>query len=128
MKRLLILLLFVAPLVFAQVPRTVTIERATERMNGDPLPLDEIAWHDIQCHVQGSEEPLFTIEGPAAGGATATPAVFVDGQTYVCQARTIDTGGRASPTWSVSAPFTVGRCEVSDCRPAPPKSVVIVIQ
>lgn len=121
----LFLALFFAPLAFGQVPRTITLERATERVNGDPLTLAEIDAHVIECYAVGGE-PLFTLERPPAETQISTPESFVDGVNYQCRALTRDTDGLVSD-WTESAVFTVGRCEVQDCRPMPPWSIVISV-
>lgn len=116
------LLLVTAPL-WAAVDKGVTWLPPTERVNGDPLPAGEIGGYDLECLTEGGA-PVYATGLPAGTTEHTTAEVFEAGN-YFCRMRTIDTDGRVSD-WSQSAPFTVGRCETSDCRPMPPRSITVV--
>lgn len=118
------LLLITAPL-WASVDKTVSWIAPTERVNGDPLPAGEIAGYDLECVVQATGDVIYATGIPAGATTHQTDAVFVEG-TYLCRMRTLDTGGLVSD-WGESAPFTVGRCETTDCRPLPPRSISVVL-
>jgi hypothetical protein len=123
MKRFAWLALLVAPLVLAQVDKSVTWTPPTERVNGDPLTAAEIAGYDMECRTTGGE--LVYQAGGLTGTSHSTAAVFEAGQ-FVCQMRTIDTDGRQSE-WASSNVFTVGRCDVTDCRPQAPASITVIL-
>lgn len=127
MRKLILLLVLVAPLAIGQVEKTVSLTPPTARVNGDPLPISELARYDIQCLVAGEQVPLFSIVLNPPGTSIETPAAFDAGPIYFCRGRAVDTEGRMSD-WGLSANFTVGRCEVSDCRPMPPASITVSLE
>lgn len=118
------LLLITAPL-WASVDKSVTWTAPTERVNGDPLPPAEIAGYDLECVVQATGEVVYATGLPAGASQHQTAEVFNEG-TFICRMRTLDTGGLVSD-WGESNPFTVGRCDVTDCRPKPPRSITVVL-
>lgn len=125
MRKLFILFALVAPLALAQVPKTARWEHPTQRVNGDALTLEEIAGYDIECFNVATDEVIYATGLPTTPNTHVTPEVFTDGN-FACRMRTIDTETRLS-TWNQSNVFTVGRCEVTDCTPLPPQSIVITL-
>lgn len=115
-------LLLLSPLVFGDVSKLFTMQAPTQRENSDALALSEIASYKVMCGMQqGGPYDFFTLDNPASGQVTET---FVSGDvfpagTYFCIATDTDTGGLES-AGSNEINFTVGRCDVSDCRPKPP--------
>ena len=102
--------------------RTFTFNVPTERVNGDPLPLNELEGFTVQCGTQPGGPYTFG-QFPAPNAGTANQSinpgdVFTEG-TYYCVATAIDTEQRESG-FSNEVNFTVGRCESTDCRPRPP--------
>lgn len=126
MKKLIlvtVIVLLTAPL-WAAVEKTATWQPPNTRVNGDPLPASEIAGYDLECQRVGGAVVYAT--GITAGATThTTPEVFEAGD-YTCRMRTLDTNGLVSE-WSNAVGFTVGRCETSDCRPTPPRSITVVL-
>lgn len=125
MKKLMILALLVAPLALAQVEKTATWTVPFERVNGDPMTLAEIAGHDLECFRVPGGQTIYSTGLPANATTHQTAPVFDSGD-FQCRMRTNDTGGLTSE-WGLSNVFTVGRCEVTDCRPQPPQSIVIIL-
>ena len=125
-RGLLVFLIFLitAPL-WAAVNKDVTWVPPTERVNGDPLPLAEIASYDLECVRTGTGEVIYNAQLAGDDTAHETGAVFDEGE-FQCRMRTVDTGGLVSE-WGESNVFTVGRCETSDCRPLPPRSINVVL-
>lgn len=125
MRRLvlcLVLAMVTAPL-WAEVYKTATWTPPTQRVNGDALLPSEIAGYDLECLREGTGEIVYATGVPGGDTSHQTGEVF-DAGSFVCRMRTIDTGGLLS-TWNSSNVFTVGRCDVTDCRPLPPSSIVI---
>jgi hypothetical protein len=123
MKRIFLLLLLVAPLALAAVDKTVTWIPPAERVNGDPLAPAEIAGYDLECS-ELAGAIVYQANIPP-GTSHETGEVFDSGE-FVCRMRTIDTDGRLSD-WGSSNVFTVGRCDVTDCRPTPPRSITVTV-
>jgi len=123
MRKLFILALLIAPLAIAQVAKEPEWIIPIQRVNGDPLPIEEIAGYDLECYRVPSGETVYTTGLPATATEHATAAVF-DAGDFQCRMRTLDTDGLIS-VWRQSNVFTVGRCETSDCRPDPPQFIVI---
>lgn len=104
--------------------------RATERVDGTPLALSEIAYEPLECFVNGDyETPLVSVRSTPPSTRIITPKVFVPGVEYICRIATMDTDGRIS-AWNYSNVFTVGpKCEPSnrdpDCIPRAPSSIII---
>jgi hypothetical protein len=124
MKRLVLViltLLITAPL-WAAVDKGVSWLPPTERVNGDPLSASEIQGYDLECLTEGGAQVYAT--GIPAGDTSHTTAEVFEAGSYFCRMRTIDTDGLVSD-WGQSAVFTVGRCETSDCRPMPPRSITV---
>lgn len=117
-----IALLCLAPLVFGEVSRTFTMAAPTQRENGDVLNLSELAAYRVNCGLLPSGPyDVYQFDQVASGSATesiATAAIFPEGAFY-CVATVADNGGVRSRD-SNEINFTVGRCDVSDCRPQPP--------
>lgn len=120
---ILLTLLITAPL-WAAVDKGVTWLAPTERVNGDPLSAGDIAGYDLECLTE-SGTPVYATGLPGNATQHTTAEVFEAG-TFYCRMRTIDTDGLVSD-WGQSALFTVGRCETSDCRPLPPRSISVVL-
>lgn len=127
MKRVMLVfltLLMTAPL-WAAITKDVTWLPPTERVNGDPLPASEIASYDLECVRTGTGEVVYNAQLAGNDTTHQTAEVFDDGE-FQCRMRTVDTGGLMSE-WGESNVFTVGRCEVTDCRPQPPRSISVVL-
>jgi hypothetical protein len=127
MKRVILILLtllITAPL-WAAVDKGVTWIAPTERVNGDPLLANEIAGYDLECVREGTGEIVYATGIPAGATTHQTAEVFDEGN-FSCRMRTLDTDGLVSD-WGNSAVFTVGRCETTDCRPLPPRSISVVL-
>jgi len=120
LKGLIIGLLLTVPLLLGTTGR---IEVPTRMVNGDVLLPAQISRSNILCSLAGGT-PVnkATMQG---ADTTATWTETVAG-TYTCFATTTDTEGRTSAP-SATVNFTVGRCEVSDCRPMPPTIVTITL-
>lgn len=127
MKRfiLVILTLLITAPLWAAINKDVTWVAPTERVNGDPLAANEIASYDLECVRTGTGEVVYNAQLAGAETTHQTTEVF-DGGEFQCRMRTIDTGGLVSE-WGESNVFTVGRCEVTDCRPTPPRSISVVL-
>lgn len=124
MRRMILVLLglaITAPL-WAAVEKTVSWTAPTQRVNGDALTPGEIAGYDLECYRTGGEV-IYSTGVPSSASSHVTPEVF-DAGDFRCRMRTNDTGGLQS-AWGESNVFTVGRCDVTDCRPQPPSSIVI---
>ncbi len=119
-RKLILALSATLPLLFGA---TSTITVPTKMVNGDVLLPAQIARSNVLCSLAGGQPvQKATMNG---AGTTASWTETVAG-TYTCFATTTDTEGRTSaPSGSVN--FTVGRCEVSDCRPMPPTIVTITL-
>lgn len=135
MRRIFMILVglaLVAPLTLAQVPRTVTIQHATERTDGTPLTLAEIERVDVECLPVGGA-PVTSLVIVPPNTANMTEAVFEPGVTYQCRARTVDTLGLIS-SWAESQVFTVGSpCQEAPspetcAPPAAPQSVIVSLE
>lgn len=127
MKRVILVLLtllITAPL-WAAVDKDVTWVAPTERVNGDPLPVTDIAGYDLECLRESDNVVVYATGLPVTATTHQTPEVFEAGN-FFCRMRTLDTDGLISD-WSQSANFTVGRCETTDCRPLPPRSITVVL-
>lgn len=127
MKRtimVILLALLTAPL-WAAVNKGVTWVAPTERVNGDPLPAGEIDSYELEC-LTTSGTVVYATMVAGTDSTHRTADVFDTGE-FRCRMRTVDTGGLMSE-WGESNVFTVGRCEISDCRPTPPSSIVVEIQ
>ena len=103
MKKLLLCLLLVSPLVFAVGEKTFTFTPPSTYEDGTPLPQSAIASYDIEC--DGSlltnlpNVPLDTDTYQAPAGTFATGS-------HACQAFTVTTEGvRSGPSNTVN--FTV---------------------
>ena len=101
--KLLLVLLFVSPLVFAVGERTFTFTPPTTYEDGTPLPQSAIESYDIECDgallVNLPNVPLNT------DSYQAPPGTFATGD-HVCQAFTVTTEGvRSGPSNTVN--FTV---------------------
>lgn len=127
MKRviLVLLVLLISAPLWAAVTKDVTWLAPNARVNGDPLPAGEIAGYDLECVRAGTGEVVYATGIPASASTHTTAEVFDDGN-FACRMRTLDTGGLVSD-WSADVNFTVGRCEVTDCRPLPPRSITVVL-
>lgn len=114
------ILVATAPL-WAAVDKRVFWTTPQQRVNGDALTTQEIAAYEVECLAAGGDR---VFAGTATGTELElrTDAVFEDGD-YFCRVRVIDTDGRPS-AWGNSEPFTVGRCEATDCSPMPPEVTV----
>ena len=119
---LLFLGLLVTLPLWAEVTKTATWTPPTQRVNGDALALSEIQGYDLECFRVGGAT-VYTTGVPGTATTHVTPEVFDSGD-FQCRMRTLDTGGLVSE-WGQSNVFTVGRCDVTDCRPLPPSSIVI---
>lgn len=103
LRKWLLALLLVSPLVFAVGEKTFTFTPPTQYEDGTPLSQQEIASYDIEC--DGSL--LTNLQNVPLSRDTyvAPPGTFATG-THVCQAFTITTEGtRSGPSNSVN--FTV---------------------
>lgn len=124
----IIALLVLSPLVFGDVSKTFTMQAPQQRENSDPLPLSDLAAYRVVCGLlPGGPYDTFQFDQNATGSASeaiATADVFPAG-TYHCVATVIDTGGLRSGV-SNEINFTVGRCQVSDCRPKPPVLQIVL--
>ena len=119
MKKLL-LIAAILPLILGA---TATITVPTRMVNGDVLLPANIARSNVNCSLAGGQPVLKATMQGAATSASWTETVA---GTYTCHATTTDTEGRTSaPSGSVN--FTVGRCEVSDCRPMPPTLITVTL-
>lgn len=132
MKRFILLLALVAPLVFAQVPRTVTIQHATERVDGSALSLAEIDRVDVRCYVAGTQTEITALAIVPPNTSAETLPAFTEGD-YICHAWTVDTLAQTSPDFSASPVFTVGHpCQElpspeTCAAPMPPQSIIIAL-
>lgn len=115
-------LLCLSPLVFGDVTKTFTVAAPAQRENGDPIQLSELDSYRIQCGLlPGGPYDIHQFEQSSTGleeEAIESGDIFVEG-TYYCVATVTDIDDRRSGN-SNEINFTVGRCEVSDCRPRPP--------
>lgn len=131
MRKLLFLLLLVAPLSVAQVHKTVTIQHSTARVDGTPLSLEEIDRVDIECRRTGTLEQITTLVIVPPNTVRQTEPVFTEGE-YVCRGKTVDTVQQES-AWRDSNVFTVRHPCLENpspetcAAPMPPESVLIVI-
>lgn len=122
-KVILAAVVLLGPLVATgDASRTFTFNVPTARVNGDPLPLNELEGFTVQCGTQSGGPYNYGIF-PGANTGTQNQSinpgeVFTEG-TYYCIATAIDTAARESG-FSNEINFTVGRCETTDCRPNPP--------
>ena len=103
MKKLLLCLLLVSPLVFAVGEKTFTFTPPTAYTDGTPMPQTEIASYDIECDgsllVNLPNVPLNTDTYAAPAGTFATG-------DHACQAFTVTVEGvRSGPSNTVN--FTV---------------------
>lgn len=118
----IIALLCLAPLVFGQAEKTFTMQAPTARENGDALALNEIGSYTLTCGLlPGGPYDVVSVNQSATQQSTETIAsgTIFDAGDYFCIATDTDTGGLES-RGSNEINFTVGRCDVSDCRPGPP--------
>jgi len=116
MKKLLLTLLLISPLVFAIGEKTFNFTPPTTYDDGTPLPQSAIASYDIECDaallVNLLNEPLNT------DTYQAPPGTFATGD-HACQAFTITTEGvRSGPSNTVN--FTV-----APGVPSPPINFVV---
>lgn len=116
MKKLLIALLLVSPLVFAVGEKTFTFQPPTTYDDGTPLPQSAIASYDIECDTallaNVPNVPLNT------NTYLAPPGTFTTGD-HACQAFTVTTEGvRSGPSNTVN--FTV-----APGVPSPPINFVV---
>lgn len=119
-------LLMTMPL-WAEATKTASWQIPTQRVNGDALSIEEIAGYDLVCQRVDGGEVVYTLTDiPATDTSHVTPAVF-DAGDFICRMRTHSADGLQS-TWGESNVFTVGRCDVTDCSPMPPSSIVIQLQ
>jgi hypothetical protein len=120
-------LLVLSPLVFGDVSKTFTMTAPTQRENSDALALSELAQYRVICGLlPGGPYDVFQFDQAATGQATesiSTAEVFPAG-TYHCVATVFDTDALQSGN-SNETVFTVGRCQVSDCRPRPPTLQIV---
>lgn len=125
MKKLLIMLLLYAPIVFAQVSKDNSWTPPDEFMNGDTLSDTDIQRYHYACSNNGGATfDFYTADIPNAGGTTTftTAAVFLPGN-YRCfitvfAVHPTETIERESDP-SNQVLFTVGQCQATDCRPGP---------
>ena len=119
----LVIIILVPLLAFADVSKTFDWTAPTQRTNGDALALTDIASYEIRCSTaSGGPYNLYTSGAILANGQpsqsfTASNA-FTEG-TYYCVATDTDTNNLTSDN-SNEINFTVGHCDVTDCRPMPP--------
>ena len=116
MKKLLLTLLLISPLVFAVGEKTFTFQPPTQYEDGTPLAQSEIASYDIECDgallAQIPNAPLNT------DTYQAPPGTFITGD-HACQAFTVTTEGvRSGPSNTVN--FTV-----APGVPSPPTNFVV---
>lgn len=120
-------LLVLSPLVFGDISKTFTMTAPTQRENTDALALSELAAYRVVCGLlPGGPYDTFQFDQLASGQPTesiATAEIFPAG-TYHCVATVADTDGARSGD-SNEINFTVGRCDVSDCRPKPPTLQIV---
>jgi hypothetical protein len=113
MKKFLILLLFplVAVAHAGAKEDSVTWELPTERVNGDPLPVEEIA--HIEIEVTKESEVIHTQEFPPSVLTFVYERELPPDYTLCYRARTVDTQGQASD-WSGPV------CKTVKGQPNPP--------
>ncbi len=116
MKKLLLSLLLISPLVFAIGEKTFTFTPPDSYTDGTPLPQSAIASYDIECDaallVNLPNVPLNT------DTYQAPPGTFATGD-HACQAFTVTTEGvRSGPSNTVN--FTV-----APGVPSPPINFVV---
>lgn len=117
MKRAL-LIAAILPLLLGA---TGTITVPTRMVNGDVLLPANIARSEVHCSLAGGQP---VIKATMPGASTSASWTETVAGTYTCFATTTDTEGRQSAPSAV-VNFTVGRCEVTDCRPLPPTLITV---
>jgi len=116
MKKLLLTLLLVSPLVFAVGEKTFTFQPPTQYEDGTPLPQSAIASYDIECDAS----LLANLPNVPLNTDTyeAPPGTFATGD-HACQAFTVTHEGvRSGPSNTVN--FTV-----APGVPSPPINFVV---
>ena len=106
---------------------TLTWTVPTERVNGDPLPIEEISHYDLRCEpVGGGEVTRMEIPATADGGIFEGQlgSVFPAYGVYDCGLATVD-------TWGLSSDYVMlenGPVEYFPAAPGAPTNVLILVE
>lgn len=121
MKRLLVLLLFMNFAIASTL--TLTWEVPTERVNGDPMPIEEISHYELRCS-SGNDQLSLTIPSVSDGGIFESGMAELFGAygVYDCSLAVVDTWGLYSDFVEVEN----GPIEYLPPAPGVPTNVLIL--
>lgn len=127
LARILIGFIFTAVAMAQSEPNTLVLswDIPTERVNGDPLPLEEIDRYVLRCYLVDNPQERFTMDIPSVSNGGIFEGLFSDVfpvyGIFECELAVVD-------TWGLFSDFVVAEGPLVEHFPPEPNSPTNVLR